>query len=112
MTEIDYNAWRFWIGIGQMLFNIGVFAWLWNNRKHQATNDRVQKVEARTETTEKDLLQVKEQLKHLPSQNDIGRIHSRIDDVNGALREVVGGLKALNSSVALINEHLLNRGKP
>jgi len=55
------------------------------------------------------LSEVEGEIKHLPDKADIGRLFSRLDEVNGNIQKVAGGQEALSTQVALINDHLINR---
>lgn len=134
---IDYDAWRFWrevVVLGIVAANF-VYTW-WVNREkvtakrfaalEQQVAERLsaarhEEMEAensaecrshrdRTAQIAQEVHRIDNELRHLPNHNDIGRIHARMDELNGALREMIGGMKALNNSVALINEHLLSQG--
>lgn len=47
----------------------------------------------------------------LPSQADIGRVHARMDDVLGLVKELGGEMKASRHQLNLVLEQLLGRDK-
>jgi len=134
---IDYDAWRFWREIVVLGIVAANFVYTWWVNREKVTAKRFTALEAqvaerlsvikhdeidaenaaecrihreRTDLIGQEMRRIDSELRHLPNHNDIGRIHARMDELNGALREMVGGMKALNNSVALINEHLLSQG--
>ncbi len=48
---------------------------------------------------------------HLPNQSDIGRVHSRMDDVAKEIDQAVGELRATRRQMDLVLEQLLKGGK-
>lgn len=107
---IDYNAWRFWIGVGQIAFNLIVVVWLWNNRKHRATNDKVAQVGLRVDQTEKDLLKIQTELQHLPQCSHHHELDKRMAAVQGSVKKIEGRIEGFGHGLDIIQEHLLNRG--
>lgn len=70
--------------------------------KHQSLHDQV------TEDIDKRLLRVEEGIKHMPTHQDLTRIHSRMDDMNTKLNKIDGVSSSTNHTVSLIQQHLLN----
>jgi len=108
--DIDYAAWRFWIGIGQWGFNILVAIYLWINRRHQATNVRVTEIDKRVTAGEKDIIEIRSDLKHLPDQKQFDRLSADIRLLTCELGEMKGRLGGLNRVADLMNEFLINQG--
>lgn len=102
--DIDYRAWQFWLAASQALFNIMVAVWLWNNRKHQVTSDRVQKVEQRMEEAEKGLVSVKALMDLQPV------LDRRMEEVQKSVSKIEGRIEGFGRALDLIQEYLINRG--
>ncbi len=115
MDVIDYGAWRFWLSAGQMLFNVMIAIYIWNNRKHQATNSRVERLEEslvkRVEDAEKDLLSVKGCVEHLPTQDQIREVSKEMQALSSQMGELRGRITGINRAVDIINEFLINKGE-
>lgn len=134
----DYVAWKFWLDILQLigLIVIGVYTWWANSNK--ATNKRFARLEAevrsrvtsdaldglekerqtncglhrnRTSSIEKELQGISGEIKHLPKQEDVARVHARMDSVSNEMNQVVGELKATRRQLDLVLEELLRRDK-
>jgi len=114
-VEIDYNAWRFWIGVGSLIFNMLIAAYLWFSRKHQATIKMVEKAVTslgnRIDANEKGLLEVQTELKFIPTQRQLQRLNTNMGTLEGELKEVKGRLEGINRVADLMNEYLINREK-
>ncbi len=135
---LDYNAWKFWLDIAQLigLIVIGLYTW-WANREkvnskrfktlETKVGDRVTKValdaiekereercerhRERTGSIEGEMKGFKADLKHLPTKDDIGRVHARMDTVASEIDQAVGELRATTRQVNLVLESLLQRDK-
>lgn len=103
MPEINYEAWKFWIAVVVMLFNIAAWIWIFWDRKNRATNSRVENVEKKVEGVEKDIVEIKTLVNVLPNQKSI-------EDLNKNISELKGRFDGVNRAVDLINQHLINQG--
>lgn len=110
-AALDYNALRFWIWLGQMGFNVLIGVYLWQYRKHAATNSKVDAVNARVECAEKDIIRIEGVISALPSQAKIESLSHDIRALAGELSETRGRLSGINRAVDLINEFLISQGK-
>lgn len=125
---MDYLEAEFWLAAGQGLFNILVIVWMAISRKHQANSRRVGDLEDRVGVVEKNVgpcskhreqtadmesvvTELKTDLKHLPSQKDIARVHARMDTVSTEMNQAVGELKATRRQLDIVLEELLRRDK-
>ncbi len=120
--ETDYSAWQFWIGVGQLLINVMIGAYLWFSRKHQATiklvkdtvdtwNANKKELEIKIEAVEKDVIQVQTELKYMPTQNQLQNLNKNMGTLEGELKEVKGRLEGINRVADLMNEYLINKEK-
>lgn len=50
------------------------------------------------------------QLSHLPSHEDLKRVHGRLDSISETLSELKGAYHASNRTLILIQEHLVSGG--
>lgn len=110
MGDIDYTAARFWweVFISALLLGNLLYTWVVNRtRVNKAAIDRV---DGRVAGLETRLTQMESDVRHLPDHDDMGHIHEKINGVDLAMRRIEGELAALNRTMSLINEHLLNKG--
>lgn len=56
------------------------------------------------------LARVERDLQHAPSHDDLKRIHSRMDDLAGAVKGIEGEFKGANNTLHLIHSYLLQGG--
>lgn len=67
------------------------------NRMISAVQQRLTHLEARIE--------------HGPSEDDLRRLHARLDDLNGGLAKLTGEFSGVRSTLELLHEFLLEEGK-
>lgn len=72
---------------------------------HHSLHERV------TEGIDKRLLRLEENIKHMPTHQDLTRLHQRMDDFNAGQQKIVGSLDGLKHTMNLIQQYLLNGGK-
>lgn len=72
---------------------------------------RCSRHQERTGSLEGGLGRLQTEVHHLPSQADIGRVHARMDDVLGLVKELGGEMKASRHQLNLVLEQLLGRDK-
>lgn len=102
------------------LWVLGAYTWQANRKR--VTNERITTLQESvnmsmaTLKTGQDrqaerLTQVERDLQHAPTHDDLKRLHSRIDDVAGAVRGLDGKFEGANHTLQLIHAYLLNGGK-
>lgn len=118
MVDLNYDAVRVAIDVVQVLGLVGVSLYTWFSTRHRATKDAITRVDdqrkadvARVDERLKEhgdrLLTLEQQVNHLPDNNAIGTVHRRIDDVGQGLKGVEGQMMQMNTTLRLIQEHLL-----
>ncbi len=103
---MDYEAWKFWITVGQT-FATGVLTiWLWavNRRtvRRAELDHKMAQLDRRVTIVEQDV-------RHGPSHGDIKELGQRLEELHGDLKEMHGGLTGIRRAVDLMNQHLLDR---
>lgn len=68
-------------------------------------------MDARLDKHESELAAIRANLQHAPSHGDLTRIHTRIDEVVGAIRRIEGEFASTGKTIDLIHSYLLNGGK-
>ena len=117
---IDYEAWRFWIGIFQLIGTVVLGDYVgWSNRekvtrkRFETLEGRVGKVEGETKDCpvhrektnglEMAVTKLNGEVKNLPTQRSI-------TELNTTLSELKGQVRGLAAAVDLMNEFLINQG--
>lgn len=68
-------------------------------------------MDARLDKHEAELSAINATVRHAPSHSDLTRIHTRIDEVAGAMRRIEGEFTSTGKTIDLIHSYLLNEGK-
>lgn len=112
---MNYDALRFWFDLLQFLLTGGVGIYVYLSNRQRVTSGRIRELEEdmdeRLDDHHQRLARVEEHIKHLPTHADIGAVHERLNAIHGELQNLAGVVSALNRSLHLINEHLLNGRK-
>ncbi len=113
--ELDYTAWRFWWDIIQTLILAAIGVYTWISNRTRVNSSRIQSLEhdidSRLDSQGDRITRMEEALRHAPSHEDLKRIHRRMDETAAALNALAGEFKAVQHTLHLIHEHLLNGGK-
>jgi len=117
---VSYTAAAFWLSIAQWAFTVAVGAYCWLVTRQRATQHQMREAERRLhqriDTHETRISRVESRVEHLPGHEDLADVRECMQRVAGdvrALREAIDGngrqLKALERSVARINDYLLDQ---
>ena len=103
MTELNYNEWKFWFDVIQMLGTVLLGVYVYISNRHRITGDTIKDHHDR-------LITLESELKHLPNKEKLKEISIRLDTVNNDLQRTIGKFEGVNRAVDLINEFLINQG--
>ena len=78
-----------------------------HKEKDSAAHARLQGVEERTGVHDRRISNVESEMKHVPTNADIGSVYMELRTVSGGVQLLNGEMKALRQSVELITKHLL-----
>lgn len=110
---MDYGALRFWFDVVQVVGTIAIGVYVWLANRQRVTTQSIRQLEHDVDERLDDhgtrLSRLEEEVRHLPTHNDIGGVFKRIDQIHGDLKELTGAMSGLRRAVDLINDHLLNR---
>ena len=101
MAELDYSAWRFWLDVVQWIFTLGVMVFVWLDRGRSDNKQQITDLEKRQTAVERDMNTVREQLRHIPTHEDIVGIKSELAGLSSALEGV-------QHSLSMIQQYLLH----
>lgn len=103
------------ISAANFVLTWGVALYMYLANKNKATNSRIGELERdmgeKLEKHADRLARLEQDMHHAPTDEDIKRIHARIDDVVGVMRRLEGEFGGANRTLGLIHEFLLNGGK-
>lgn len=113
--DVNYDAARFWFSVVQWLLTIGVWIYVWITNRSRVTSARIETLEkgtsARIEAQGNRLAMVEEALRHAPSHDHLSDLHEKVNRVGNVMQELRGELSAIQRTLSLINEHLINAGR-
>ncbi len=118
MTEAELTAARFWFDLVQVLWAVAVTVYVWHSNRQRATKEAIARVEtkhdadlkrleARLQEHGDRLLQMEQQVVHLPNNDKIGQVHYRIDQLGQGVEGVKGELKQINHTLHLIQSFMI-----
>lgn len=108
--EWNWTAARFFLDVLILLgfISMGIYTW-WTSR-NQVTTAAIAKVNKRVDKNETRINDIEQKLEYLPTHADLGDMHEKVNAVANTMGEVLGEQRAMNRTLSLINEHLLNGG--
>jgi Protein of unknown function (DUF2730) len=111
---MNYEAYDFWWKILLTVINLGLGAYLFWERHDESIKKRLDKmdseVDARLDNHASRVAKIEARMEVLPSHDNLGDLHDRINDVSSGMNTMTGELTGIKSTLSLIHNHLLNRG--
>lgn len=105
-------AWKVLITV----LNFAGWIWMYLANRDKVTNSRISSLENNMDMRLDDhgsrLTTLESDIRHGPTHNDLGRLHARIDEVNGALKGLQGESKAQTRILNMVYESLIDRKTP
>ncbi|MDT7533747.1 DUF2730 family protein [Sphingobium sp. SA2] len=89
-----------------LLVSLLNIAWTWHMRSQSAAADRVTKLETRLDLVEDRQISVEEQLKHLPTKDDIGAIRIQLEHVLGKIGRQESEISKIDRVLNRIDDYL------
>lgn len=107
MNDINYSSANFWLDTAQVIGTIVVAIYVWLANRRMANQAEIDKLCELVRLTEDRLLALESVKTYLPSNQEIGEIHNRVDQVGQGLKNMEGQLTQINNTMQLIQRHLL-----
>ena len=113
---MDYEHIKLWIDVAQFAVMSAIGIWMYLERRHDKTNDRVTRLE--TELGEKieqhdgRLMRVETQVEHLPQMPDLEKLYERVRTVDNRTSHMEGEFREVRRTLGLIHEYLMTKEKP
>lgn len=114
IVSIDFQLLNFGFEVFQSVATacVGIYVYLTNRDK--VTNDRITNLEdgvdKRLDSHSDRLARLEEAVQHVPTHEDLGDIHTRINDVAAGLSTLTGEVNGMHTTLNLIHQYLLNGG--
>lgn len=117
---------KFWLTaantlVGMMVMLVG---WWWKRLRdaQREIDDKIKKEAEQREADKEALVEsvarvehrltlAEAAITHMPSRGDIGDIYEEMNKINGDMKELIGGQKAMTNSVQMITQHLMGDNK-
>lgn len=110
---MDYSAAKFWFDVIQtvLIGVIGLQNWLGKRQAvTEATIDRLENdLDSKLDAQSERLTRVEQDLHHVPDHNDFKRVHQRLDNVNGELKELKGEFHSVRRTLEMIHNYLMDK---
>lgn len=90
-----------------MLIGIVNFLWAWHTRNQSASDARVKRLEERLDHVEDRQITVEEQMKHLPTKDDLHAVKVGLADVLGLIGRQGSEIASVARVVNRIDDYLL-----
>lgn len=111
---LDYDAMKFWIDALQLAGIAVIGAHSWISNRHRVTSERIAKLEddmdTRLDTHTDRLTALEVRAGAAPTHDDLKRLHQRLDNMNGELKELRGEFQSAGRTLNMIHDYLLNHG--
>lgn len=126
MALDQIKEWTFYMQAAQFVIMIGGFIWVALSNKQKANTAAIEDLTRVTATAISDLrkdvdeeteklgnriTKLETKLEHMPGHEDLGDIHSRVNEAAQRLTSMEGELKQMNNTMHLMHQHLMNRGE-
>ncbi len=95
------------LGLLGMLVSIANIVWTWHTRSQSAAADRVTKIETRLDVIEDKQITVEEQMKHLPTKEDIAGLRIQLADTLGLIGRQGAEITSMSHAVNRIDNYLM-----
>lgn len=113
--ELDYKALGFWLQFIQVAATGLVFLYVWITNRQKANTQAIEKLrdDIGSEINKLDdrLIRVEKDVEHLPTHEDMAKLHARINETGEAIKHISGQLNQIDRTTQMINQYLLDKGK-
>ena len=109
METFDYRGLDFWWNVIQtsVLVFVAVYTWLVNRTK--ANREAITTVNEKVDGLHSRVTVIEHELEHVPGDQAVSRIHTRIDQVGQGVSHMEGEIKQINQTLHLIQQYLLEK---
>lgn len=96
MVDSNFDAWRFWLDVFQWLFIVLLAAWGLIERGRKDNKIAIEVIATQVETLEHRVITAEEQLRHLPTHEDIADLRSKSSALGSKLDRVTNTLDRIH----------------
>lgn len=107
----DYSAAKFWWDVLLGLLLLANLLYTWFTTRTKANASAINRVDSRVSEVVSRMDRLESDVRHLPGHEDLGHLHDKVNSVSQSMEGVRGELSAINRTLTLINDHLINGGK-
>lgn len=121
---VDYQAIRFWIDIGILAWALMVSGFVIWDRRNKVTQEAIQtlkyevakeladmrmNLDVRRQHIDEALAHVRARQADTPTRSDLAQLYTAINEVSSVSIELRGTVHALQNTMQMINQHLLDK---
>lgn len=107
---LDYDAARFWWEVAMTLGLLANFVYQVIVARSKANKEAIAAVAETVDDIDTRVTTLESEVRHLPDHEDLSEIHEKVNAIANGMGVIQGELAALNRTLGLINDHLLNHG--
>lgn len=108
----NFEALRLGFEIVQAVVTVALWLYVRGVNRHRATTDHIERLaetmDERMDAHEGRLTRVEEKLRHAPGHGDLAAVHTRINELSGAIRELVGVMNGVQRSLSRVEDVLIH----
>lgn len=110
---VDYQGIRFWIDIGMLAWAFMVSGFVIWDRRNKVTQEAIQtlkhEVAKERQHIDEALAHVRARQADTPTRSDLAQLYTAINEVSSVSIELRGTVHALQNTMQMINQHLLDK---
>lgn len=109
--EFNYVAMKFWWEALITLMIGANVVYTWAANRHKASAAAIERVDSRVSDLHQRVNTLEADVRHMPTHDDMGNLHEKINDVANGVGMLRGELGAINRTLGMINEHLIREAQ-
>ncbi|MDH5785341.1 MAG: DUF2730 family protein [Chromatiales bacterium] len=109
--DLDYGQFRIWFDLVQTFVMVALAIYTWIVNRTKVNKAAIDRVDNRVIRLQERVTLLENDVRHLPNHDDLGDIHEKVNTIASGMGKIEGELTALNRTLGLINDHLLNGGR-
>lgn len=109
--EIDYKAAGFWWQVLITVINILGWVYVLMTSKQKDNASAIEEFKKELSEIDTRLTGVEKDIEHLPTHEDMAKLHERVNEANENIKHISGQLTQIDYTMKLVNKYLLESGK-
>ena len=115
LENLDYKALGFWLQFAQVVATVIVFFYVWLTNRQKANSTAIDQMRVtfddKFNSLDDRVIRVEKDIEHLPTHEDMAKLHTRINETGESLKHIDGKLTQIDRTTQMINQYMIDRGK-